>query len=121
MEASWVVKLKAIDNSLANESKALKELISSLTFLPVIEYKLGSEIPELPPDIYQRKGIYFFELKIQEPQKELNVWIENFTFLWKNGKVTWVPGIKKRRIRAHQVLDEWIPLYLGKSKNVGGR
>jgi predicted transposase YbfD/YdcC len=121
MDKNWIEELRAIDNSITNEANALKEIISSLIFEPVIEFQLGTNMPGIPTNIFNKQGIYFFELKINEQNIEAGVWLENFSKLWKEGKVTWVPGIKKRRILAHQSLTEWIPLYLGKSKNVGGR
>jgi hypothetical protein len=36
-----------------------------------------------------------------------------------NGKFT--PTIKKKRIAAHGQLEEWIPIYLGKSKKISDR
>jgi hypothetical protein len=121
MNLDWKSKLKQIDDSITNEATILQQIIAMLTFEPVFEFELGVQIPEVPANIFNKQGIYFFELKVNDPNVEANEWLQTFADLWKAGKVTWVPGIKKLRIRVHQTLTEWIPLYLGKSKDVGGR
>jgi hypothetical protein len=50
-------------------------------------------------------------------------WIEAFRVEWEHEdfKKKFTPNLKKKRIARHAVLPEWMPLYLGKSKNVSAR
>lgn len=54
---------------------------------------------------------------------DLDTWIEEFRAEWEHVdfKKRFTPNFKKKRIAKHSVLVEWMPLYLGKSKNIGKR
>ena len=65
----------------------------------------------MPP--YNRRG------------KGLKELLDEFVSLWKDEAyhMKWTPGIKPGRLKAHQeiALGGWVPLYIGKSRNVGQR
>ena len=68
-------------------------------------------------------GIYRIDVSTAGASGSVNEWIEAFRGEWEHedfkGKFT--PNLKKKRIVQHVSLHEWMPLYLGKSKNVGAR
>ncbi|WPV65957.1 GIY-YIG nuclease family protein [Chitinophaga sp. LS1] len=110
-----------IDQAISNEAARLRQLSGELVFENVIEFELNNNIPPIAEYLMHRKGVYFFQIKNKDLSLDVLSWVTTFTQLWKDADVIWVPGIKKARVNAHRSFDEWIPLYIGKSKNVGGR
>lgn len=51
----------------------------------------------------------------------LDHWISALQTQWGSSHIKNTPNFQKKRINHHVSLAEWMPLYLGKSKNVGKR
>lgn len=68
-------------------------------------------------------GIYRIDISTAGLTCNVSEWIERFRIEWEHDdfKKKFTPNLKKKRIAFHTVLPEWMPLYLGKSKNVSGR
>lgn len=68
-------------------------------------------------------GIYRIDVYTGGTATDVSAWIETFRSEWEQDdfKKKSTPNLKKKRILQHQQLPEWMPLYLGKSKNVGAR
>lgn len=68
-------------------------------------------------------GIYRIDISTAGASGTVGDWIEAFRVEWEHEdfKKKFTPNLKKKRIAKHQSLPEWLPLYLGKSKNVGAR
>lgn len=68
-------------------------------------------------------GIYRIDISTTESACNVSEWIERFRIEWEHDdfKKKFTPNLKKKRIAFHTVLPEWMPLYLGKSKNVSSR
>lgn len=68
-------------------------------------------------------GIYLIELRTSGPHRELAPWYDSFKTDWEHPrfKEKFTPNTKKKRIKAHTSLAEWMPLYVGKSKRVASR
>lgn len=113
--------LKSIDDNITNEATKLFDLSTEISFVEVATFILGQSFPEIPPNLTDQKGIYFFELKNSNRDLTPLNWKDNFAPRWKNENIIWYPGLKKGRINAHKVFEEWIPFYIGKSLNVGKR
>lgn len=108
---------------------AIDETLSSL-FAPF--EKISSEI-ELPfichlsdeQTIAQQKypGIYRIDVLTKGVESELKPWVDAFRSEWEHEdfKKRFTPNLKEKRIAGHNKLLEWMPIYLGKSKNVAGR
>jgi hypothetical protein len=113
-------QLQEIDNAMSQEAQKLTAFANSVVFETVMEFELGEAvvIPEL---ISKKKGVYFFELKNTNLDLDSVSWMATFAERWRGSDVIWVPDVKKGRMQVHATLGEWIPLYIGKSKNVGGR
>jgi hypothetical protein len=99
----------------------LKQVAENLQFESIKEFELTGNLYDICDSTYNRKGVYFFEIKNNEKLTDPSNWILNFTTLWKGVNFSWTPGIKKKRLNTHKTLSEWIPLYIGKSKKTGGR
>lgn len=72
-------------------------------------------------------GVYFFELRLPNDYrfgKKTTTILQNIKKQWKHHSVKgmWSPGIKDTRVNAHKnFLGEWIPFYIGKSRNLDKR
>ena len=118
-----------IDNAISEELKKLSPLIEKLEFGNdgAIEFELNDSVGPICNN-HRYEGIYFFEVKMPISKNEEKKPIESlneFVSLWKDPAyhMRWTPGIKQSRLVAHQqmVPDGWVPLYIGKSRNVGKR
>lgn len=113
--------IKDIDNDLFKISQQLDKFAAQVDFVDFHEFILETDLkctPDLPP---KKNGIYRFDFFIEDDSGEVSDWMKNFCEEWINTDVTWVPGTRKKRISQHKELREWIPLYIGKSKDVRQR
>jgi hypothetical protein len=69
------------------------------------------------------EGIYLIETKPSGPYRDFSSWISAFRMEWEHPtfKKSFTPNMKNKRIAFHSTLMEWMPLYIGKSKNVASR
>lgn len=67
-------------------------------------------------------GVYLIEIKADNSITFSN-WIDYFRTIWEDPKYKdkFVPNLKTKRIKKHDNLSTWIPLYIGKSKNISKR
>lgn len=68
-------------------------------------------------------GIYLIEVRVSSQSKDFQAWVDLMRAEWgaeKHGK-KFTPTLKKMRLSKHSRLYEWMPLYLGKAKNIGKR
>jgi hypothetical protein len=68
-------------------------------------------------------GIYRIDISTKGSPRDLAAWIEEFRAEWEHPDFLrrFTPNLKKMRIDRHTKLLPWMPLYIGKSKNVGAR
>ncbi|WP_371142422.1 hypothetical protein [Burkholderia cepacia] len=69
-------------------------------------------------------GIYRIDIAtLATPDTSVSAWMQAFRAEWEHEdyKRKFTPNLKKKRINRHRSLPEWLPLYLGKSRNVGAR
>jgi hypothetical protein len=68
-------------------------------------------------------GLYRIDIQTAGAYTNVAEWIAAFQAEWEHEdfKKSFTPNLKKKRICGHHALPEWMPLYLGKSKNVGRR
>lgn len=68
-------------------------------------------------------GIYRIDVSTEGAMTDVTSWIAGFRSEWEHEdfKKKFTPNLKLKRIARHEHLPEWMPLYLGKSKNVGNR
>lgn len=71
----------------------------------------------------QYPGIYRIDVNTSGSNKDFKSWVTDFQCDWEHSdfKKKFTPNTKKKRIKCHNTLDEWLPIYLGKSKNVAAR
>ena len=68
-------------------------------------------------------GIYRIDISTEKSILDAPTWIEALRVEWEHEDFLkkFTPNFKKKRIAQHRTLLEWMPFYLGKSRNVGKR
>ncbi|NOR68500.1 MAG: hypothetical protein GQ532_02185 [Methylomarinum sp.] len=117
-------KFREIDSNLSEQMALLKEEASKLKFKPEYEITLKKHMVNTAFDNLEYSGIYLFEIKTKPKKYKLyKDWENEFIKKWRDdryhGKHT--PDLKIKRLSKHSELKEWMPLYLGKSKNISKR
>lgn len=119
------MKLLEIDNELSVFENNLKLASKDLDFMFDIEFTLDECFTKGIIDNLSYSGIYPIEIKNSGKNDSFEDWIENFKSIWlgENNcyEKCFTPNIKKKRVVSHSELDEWIPIYIGKSKNIKNR
>ena len=116
--------LQQIDQELTTQFSRLRNAAENMQFSVVCEFELTDEsIKEIPWQAIQYSGIYFIEIKNCNRHSSFESWVTEFKTNWTNEKYKrrFVPNPKKYRIDKHSELTTWIPLYIGKSKNISKR
>ena len=114
--------LKQLDEQLTTLNNQLTEIASNLKFEPVCEFDMATA-KEIPWEKIRSKGIYLVEIQNDSDHSSFNDWVQEFQTEWemKEYKMRFVPNLKKKRIKMHSELKEWMPIYLGKSRNIEKR
>lgn len=68
-------------------------------------------------------GLYRIDIRSTEPYRDFAEWVSWFNSEWVRDEYErkHTPNPKKKRIAAHSELKEWVPLYLGKSRDIASR
>jgi hypothetical protein len=118
-----MTNLEQIDKVFSTQLSELRELIATYDFNVQFEFKLD-ESSDYSNSLNKLSfpGIYLIEIKTKNNQT-FDDWLTNFKNQWEDHKYKhkFVPNIKAKRTKQHSVLSEWIPLYIGKSKDISKR
>lgn len=95
----------------------------SLEFEKVCEFNMDNCKINIPWRDIECSGIYFIEIKNDLRFSDFTSWVTNFRKEWEDEKykVHFVSNLRKMRIDKHKELNEWIPIYIGKSKKISER
>lgn len=117
------MNINQIDNEINRQLELLKHEIESVQFDEICEFRLQDAEKLIPWDNLNHKGIYLFEIKNDNRFFDFDCWISDFKQIWEldEYKYKFTPNTKKVRIKAHNQLMDWIPLYIGKSRIIGRR
>lgn len=116
--------LNKIDISLSEILDSLEDEIKKFKFEEICEFKLNKQhIPEIPWGKLNYSGVYMIEIKNQGNHSSFNSWIDEFRAIWEDKRYMphFTPNLRKKRIEKHDKLQEWIPIYIGKSRRIEGR
>lgn len=117
--------LKIIDKEFSLLYNNIREFSSNINFEVFDEFALESNITEDKFKQLNYSGIYLLEIKNNFVHAEFSEWINDFESIWLGKErcfeKCFTPNLKKKRINFHKELNEWIPLYIGKSKNIKNR
>ncbi|WP_439185907.1 hypothetical protein [Carboxylicivirga taeanensis] len=116
-------EIESIDIELKKQFEKLSVITKSIELTEIAQFKIDEASNKIPWKEITHPGIYLLEIKNNRQFESFEEWVENFRAEWENEKYLrkFTPNLKKMRIRAHSELAEWIPLYIGKSKNISGR
>ncbi|MFG0592213.1 hypothetical protein ACF8C4_13915 [Myroides odoratimimus] len=115
-----------------NQDRLLKDIFESIkeeikkeiVWRDIGEFKV-SDFSDLDSSVAECnfKGIYFFEIKNNFKFDNIEHWKQDFIIRWEEGtyKRKFVPNTRKSRLNKLTENQEWIPLYIGKSRKVSTR
>jgi hypothetical protein len=114
-------KLSEIDKNLKNQYDELVQCLKTIEFEVQFDIELEKNIDLEKTKNLNFSGIYLFEVFIEKKDKE--DWVSDFVKKWEDDlfKRHWTPNTKKKRLKQQQDAKEWMPIYLGKCRNVGKR
>jgi hypothetical protein len=112
--------VQELDAELTRIFANFQTLVSTLEFEEMCELSDEASIAKL-----KYPGIYKIDIHTGDTHKSFDKWYEWFHGQWvtEEYKRKHVPNPKKKRVAAHQgnLLPEWAPLYLGKSRDIASR
>jgi hypothetical protein len=116
-------KLEKINNKLSELNSELILLANSIDFEPICEFNLENCSTTIPWQNIVFSGVYLIEIKNDLKFNDFTSWVNKFREEWEDPryKKHFVSNLRKVRIDRHSELNDWIPIYIGKSKQVGGR
>ena len=117
-----------LDLSLLKIVEEIKAASKELCFKKHCEFILNQNLSKDIIKDLEFKGVYLIEIKNSSSEQKFTDWVADFENLWLNGltndKNSYTPKLIKKRVifhKQHNQLEEWIPLYIGKSKNIKKR
>jgi hypothetical protein len=112
-----VEKIGVCDKRLSEINREVIKIARSVEFQQPIPLEEEEELKK-----YQHPGLYFIEVRSSNGHT-LKDWIEKFEIYWMTSGeiIANTPKIYPKRINKQTQLLEWMPLYLGKSKNISER
>lgn len=112
-------RIAQLDQQLTQTLRSIPDIAAELE-MPFI--CLLSDESEIEKQNYP--GLYRIDVQTAGAETELAAWVAEFRLAWGQHAVSeyaYAPSFKQKRISKHTELLEWMPLYLGKSKNIGKR
>lgn len=115
--------IEQIDKDITTQLEKVKEIGKELKFQEVCKFEVKDKIEEIPWGDLKHQGLYLIEVKSNVKHSNFKDWLEEFKTKWEDPKYikSFTPNFKKKRIHTHSELKEWMPLYLGKSRNLRTR
>ena len=112
-----------LEKDLESLNAKIEDFTSNLKFEEIGKFKL-SESEKITLDLKESlkcKGIYFLEIQNSVENKDIKKWKNDFLKNWEDDKINKSPKVILDRLNNHSEFEEWIPLYVGKSENIGKR
>lgn len=115
------MSIAKIDSCITEQISLFSKKIDKLVFKKIIQFELKADTKKIIDAGYS--GIYLIEIKNCKSFPTIAEWIHDFQEKWDHKKYykKYVPTTKKKRILKNTALKEWMPLYIGKSKNIEKR
>lgn len=115
---SFSAKLADLDRRLTETLIDLPHLASALEFTTICALSDKSVIKT-----QQYPGLYKIDIQVAGSWRTAQEWLDWFISEWDPPELAKkaTPTTKQKRIKKHTVLDEWMPIYIGKAHNVAAR
>lgn len=118
-------KLDVIKSELAGDIKKYFKKDDSYFYFEFLKIQKEDDVLKILKNINEKSlGLYYFEVKFLKDLKVKDEFIENMDKLWNNDSVEYSPKFYKKKAEKNLFkleTDEWIPFYLGKSKDLKKR
>ena len=117
-------EFEEIDGNLSEQLKLVRKIAENLEFQEIRKFILNDEAEiAIPWSEIKYSGIYLIEIKNSNKFSYFNDWVADFKTKWHDLKYlkNFTPNIKQKRVDRHTQLGEWIPIYIGKSRNISER
>ena len=115
--------IKIIDEEITKQLELITIFTKELHFEEICQFELNEKLESIPWQILAHSGLYLIEVKNNANFPIFEEWVNDFKVRWEDKDYLrkFTPNFKLKRIKAHTKLGEWIPLYIGKSKNIKSR
>ncbi len=115
--------ISKIDEVFTQQLEQLNQEILSLKFEENFTFELSENFDSNLLSSISFMGVYLVEIQVDDLNLPITNWLSQFIEKWehKDFKNNFVPNSRKGRVAKHINNTEWIPLYLGKSKNISAR
>lgn len=112
-----------IDRNLSLQADQICNIANSLIFKENFQFDMGSDLSCLSLENLNFSGVYFFEIQNSQCSVDIEKFLSDFKTKWESleYKGAFVPNTKQKRMIQHRSPVEWVPLYVGKSKNIANR
>lgn len=112
----------SIDEKISAIQLELYEYSKNLKFEALCEFSMNN-LDSIPWHEMNCQGLYLIEIKNDFKYDIFTDWANDFCKRWGDERYVkrWVSNPKKMRLSKHQGLNEWIPLYIGKSRKIKDR
>lgn len=116
-------KINEIDTLISAFIPKLKTITDEMEFIEQKQFVLSESNVDLLNLNYS--GVYLFEIEVSEENVDFINWLTSFREKWESDVYykKFTPSIKNKRIVHHmnKKMNRWIPLYIGKSRNISKR
>ena len=113
-------RVRALDAELTRVFAGFQALATTLNFVEICDLSDETTIAQ-----QHYPGIYKIDIHTGDDHSSFNAWYEWFRKEWVTDAYErkHVPNPKKKRVAVHmdQPLPEWLPIYIGKSRDIAGR
>lgn len=112
-----------IDGDLTLLANQISKIADSLEFKENLQFNMGDDISSLSLEELSFSGVYFFEIQNPQCSVDIELFLTDFKMKWEawEYKGAFVPNTKQKRMIQHRFPVDWVPLYVGKSKNIANR
>lgn len=111
-------RIAQVDAALATQFAKIVQVAKDIDISVICDLREEEKIAKLTC-----AGIYKIDVCTNGSSASAQQWIEALRQEWEHENYLrmFTPNFKKKRIKRHETLSDWMPLYLGKSKRVGAR
>ena len=115
--------LEIIDKELTDQAYRISQIAEELKFVEQFQFDIGDEISSLDLSELNFPGVYYFEIQNSQCSNDIGSFLSDFKLKWEAPiyKGEFVPNTKLKRLNKHTSTLEWVPLYIGKAKNISTR
>lgn len=114
-------KITQIDNEISKQLSLLEKEINTLEFKTYYEFTVLESKNNFNKYKLNFQGIYFIEIEKKGNNITFSQWVDKFKTEWENKSFFNRPQIRQKSINNVKLTNNWIPLYIGKSQEIGNR